>query len=99
MRAAVAVSQNMDDPLSGIELKDWPEPESGQGWTRIRVKAASLNPHDLWSLRGVGHPAERIPIILGCDGAGTTDDGAEVVIHPVIGDPNRGGGDVTLDPR
>ncbi|SDL36813.1 zinc-binding dehydrogenase [Microbacterium azadirachtae] len=99
MRAAVAVAQNPDDALAGLELKEWPEPGPREGWTRVRVKAASLNPHDTWTLRGVGHPAERIPIVLGCDGAGVTDDGREVVIHPVFGDALRGDGDQTLDPQ
>ena len=26
--------------------------------------------HDLWTLRGVGHPAENLPVVLGCDAAG-----------------------------
>jgi NADPH:quinone reductase-like Zn-dependent oxidoreductase len=99
VRAAVAVDQNAEDPLSGLALQELPDPEAKPGWTRVRVRAASLNPHDVWTLRGVGHPAERIPMVLGCDGAGVTDAGDEVVIHPVLGDPNRGGGDVTLDPR
>jgi NADPH:quinone reductase-like Zn-dependent oxidoreductase len=99
MRAAVAVAQNAEDPLSGLELRnDAAEPDARPGWTRIRVHAASLNPHDVWTLRGVGHPPENIPITLGCDGAGVTDDGREVLIHPVLGDPDRGGGDLTLDP-
>jgi len=99
MRAAVAVAQNPDAPLTGLELTDWPDPEPKPGWTRVRLKAASLNPHDTWTLRGVGHPPERIPIVLGCDGAGVTEDGREVVIHPVFGDALRGGGDLTLDPQ
>ena len=28
--------------------------------------ASSLNMHDLWTLRGVGHPPECLPIVLGC---------------------------------
>jgi len=36
---------------------------------------------------------------LGCDGAGTLEDGTEVVIHAVIGDPAAGSGDETLDPK
>lgn len=100
MRAALVVSQDAHEPLTGLELKhDHPEPEAKPGHTIVRLKAASLNPHDLWTLRGVGHPAERVPMILGCDGAGVTDDGREVVLHPVIGDAARGGGDVTLDPK
>ncbi|MEO6116685.1 MAG: zinc-binding dehydrogenase [Pseudolysinimonas sp.] len=99
MRAAVAVSQDPDDPLSCLELQEQPIPEPREGWTRIRLMAASLNPHDTWTLRGVGHSADRIPIILGCDGAGITDDGRNVVIYPVYGDAHRGGGDLTLDPE
>lgn len=99
MRAAVAVAQNAADPLSALELRDVPEPEEREGWTRVRVHAASLNPHDLWTLRGVGHDPENIPIILGCDVAGTTEDGREVVVYPVLGDPDAGGGDETFDPR
>lgn len=99
MRAAVAVSQDPDNPLAGLELTKRPDPEAQPGWTRVQVKAASLNPHDTWTLRGVGHPADRIPIILGCDAAGVTDDGREVVIYPVMGEAARGGGDQTLDPQ
>ena len=53
--------------------------------------------HDLWTLRGVGIKPEQFPMILGCDGAGRLDDGTEVVIYPVIGDPAVAG-DETLDP-
>jgi NADPH:quinone reductase-like Zn-dependent oxidoreductase len=65
----------------------------------VTVKAASLNHHDVFSLRGVGLPADRLPMILGCDAAGVDADGNEVVVHGVIGDANAGGGDETLDPR
>lgn len=99
MRAAVAVSQDFDRPLDGLELRDMPEPEPGPGWVRVHVRATSLNQHDVWTLRGVGHPADKLPRILGCDVAGVTDDGREVVVSPVIGDPMAGGGDETLDPR
>jgi NADPH:quinone reductase-like Zn-dependent oxidoreductase len=99
MRAAVAVSQDSDNPLAGLVVQDVPEPSVPLGWSRVRVVASSLNPHDLWTLRGVGHPAERIPMTLGCDAAGYTDDGQAVIVHPVIGDADRGYGDVTMDPQ
>jgi NADPH:quinone reductase-like Zn-dependent oxidoreductase len=99
VRAAVAVSQSYADPLSGLSVQDFPEPAPAPGWERVRVVASSLNMHDVWTLRGVGHSPERIPIVLGCDAAGYTDDGRAVIVHPVFGDPVRGRGDVTLDPR
>jgi NADPH:quinone reductase-like Zn-dependent oxidoreductase len=65
----------------------------------VHVRAAALNHHDLWSLRGVGLTAEQLPMILGGDAAGVLDDGTPVIVHEVIGDPAAGGGDETLDPR
>lgn len=56
------------------------------------MKAASLNHHDLWSLRGVGLPEGRLPMILGCDAAGIDEDGNEVVLHSVIGQTGHGVG-------
>jgi NADPH:quinone reductase-like Zn-dependent oxidoreductase len=98
MLAVLAASQDRDDPLSGLRIEDRPEPEVPDGWTTVTVKAASLNHHDLWSLRGVGLPEERLPMILGCDAAGVDQDGNEVIVHSVITDPDWHG-DETLDPR
>jgi NADPH:quinone reductase-like Zn-dependent oxidoreductase len=98
MRAAYAASQSADDPLSGLEVGEQPEPETGPGWSVVTVKAAALNHHDLFSLQGVGLPADRLPMVLGCDAAGVDEDGNEVVVHSVV--PSEGWmGDETLDPR
>jgi NADPH:quinone reductase-like Zn-dependent oxidoreductase len=99
MLAAYAARTDADDPLSALEIGERPDPEVPAGWTTVTVKAAALNHHDVWSLRGVGLPADRLPMILGCDAAGIDPDGNEVVVHAVIGDANAGGGDETLDPR
>src|SRR5271167_3655257 len=99
MFAATAACIDPDDPLSGLELGERPEPAAPDGWTTVTVKAAALNHHDVWTLRGVGISADRLPIVLGCDAAGIDVDGNEVVVHAVIGDPDAGGGDETLDPR
>src|SRR4029077_7146306 len=99
MFAATAVRIDADDPLSGLELGEHPEPAAPNGWTTVTVKAAALNHHDVWTLRGVGISADRLPIVLGCDAAGTDADGNQVVVHAVIADPDAGGGDETLDPR
>jgi NADPH:quinone reductase-like Zn-dependent oxidoreductase len=99
MFAVTAARIDADDPLSGLETGDRPDPQPPAGWTTVTVKAAALNHHDVWSLRGVGLPADRLPMILGCDAAGLDPDGNEVVVHAVIADPDAGGGDETLDPR
>jgi NADPH:quinone reductase-like Zn-dependent oxidoreductase len=52
--AVYAARIDADDPLSALELGERPEPEVPVGWTTVAVRAASLNHHDLWSLRGVG---------------------------------------------
>ncbi len=98
MFAVYAESFSPDDPLSGLVLGDRPEPEVPEGWTTITVKAASLNHHDLFSLRGVGLKQEQLPMILGTDAAGIDEDGNEVVVHGVVSDPSWRG-DETFDPR
>ncbi len=99
MLAAAATAIDPADPLAGLTVGEMPEPKVPEGWVRVHVKAASLNHHDLWSLKGVGLPADRLPMILGCDAAGVLDDGREVIVHGVIGNPSAGGGDETLDPK
>jgi NADPH:quinone reductase-like Zn-dependent oxidoreductase len=99
MLAVTAASVSSSDPLSGLVVGERPSPDVPDGWVAVSVRAAALNHHDLWTLRGVGVREEQLPIVLGCDAAGVLSDGAEVVVHAVIGDPEAGGGDETLDPR
>jgi NADPH:quinone reductase-like Zn-dependent oxidoreductase len=96
--AAYASDIAPDDPLSALTIGQRPDPEVLDGWTTVNVTAASLNHHDLWSLRGVGLPRDRLPMILGCDAAGLDEDGDEVVVHSVISDDSWRG-DETFDPR
>ncbi|WP_432522060.1 zinc-binding dehydrogenase [Kineococcus sp. SYSU DK006] len=98
MIAARAVRFSPEDPLSALEVADRPAAAPPPGWVRVAVRAAALNRHDLWSLRGVGLSADRLPMVLGCDAAGVTDDGTEVVVHAVVSDEDFRG-DETLDPR
>ncbi|MBA2349635.1 MAG: zinc-binding dehydrogenase [Solirubrobacterales bacterium] len=98
MLAAYAARQDPDDPLSGLEVGERPEPEVPAGWTTVTVKAAALNHHDLWSLRGVGLPEKALPMILGCDASGVDEDGNEVVVHAVVASEDWQG-DETLDPK
>lgn len=98
MFAVYAESFSSDDPLNGLVLGERPDPEVPDGWTTVTVKAASLNHHDLWSLRGVGLKEDALPMILGCDAAGLDEDGNEVVVHAVVSDPSWNG-DETFDPK
>ena len=99
MFAVTATSVDAENPLSGLTLGEVPDPEIPEGWALVTLRAAALNHHDIWSLKGVGLRPEQLPMILGCDGAGVDADGNEVIVHAVIADPDAGDGDETLDPR
>lgn len=83
MIAAYAARQDPERPLDGLRIGVLADAGHG-GFTNVRVRACALNHHDLWTLRGYGVPAERLPMVLGTDAAGTTDDGREVIVHAVV---------------
>src|SRR6185295_1479257 len=87
MFAVYATHAAPDDPLVALKIGERPEPDVTEGWVRVKISHASLNRHDLFTLRGMsGHPEGiNYPIILGNDAAGTLDDGTPVVIYPVMG--------------
>jgi NADPH:quinone reductase-like Zn-dependent oxidoreductase len=96
MRAVICQRFSPDAPLEGLAVTDHPDPRPPDGWEVVRVRAASLNHHDLWTLRGVGIAQERLPIVLGCDAAGETSDGRPVIVHALIADAQAAGSDETL---
>ncbi|MCO1656629.1 zinc-binding dehydrogenase [Pseudonocardia humida] len=98
MFAVYAAEPNADAPLDSLTVGERPEPEVPDGWVAVTVTAASLNMHDLWTLRGVGIKPDQFPMILGCDGAGKLADGTDVVLHSVITSPGWRG-EETLDPK
>ena len=95
MFAVYASHADADQPLDALVVGERPTPEPAPGWGACEVRAASVNHHDVWTLRGVGISADRFPMILGCDAAGVDEAGRDVVVHSVIGT----GADETLDPR
>ena len=97
MLAAYARNVNPDDPFSALSVGEIAPPDVPDDWTRVALAAAAVNHHDLWSLAGVGLSAEQCPMVLGTDAVGTTSDGEEVVVYPVIADAKLG--DETLDPK
>jgi NADPH:quinone reductase-like Zn-dependent oxidoreductase len=88
------------DPLANLTVGELPEPLVPPGWALVKMEAASLNHHDLWTLQGVSSRPVSPPQVLGCDGAGRVvayghygqeevpssapPIGTEVVAYPVI---------------
>jgi NADPH:quinone reductase-like Zn-dependent oxidoreductase len=99
MFAVYATHADPENPLAALKIGEQPEPTVPEGWVRVRVSHASLNRHDLFTLRGIsGHPEGiKFPMILGNDAAGTLDDGTAIVIYPLMGNDDWRG-DETLDP-
>ena len=97
MLAVYAASQDRANPLSGLVVGDRPAPEARPGWSVVTLRTAGLNHHDVWSLMGVGLSADKLPMILGCDGAGVDESGREVIVHSVVASDGWSG-DETLDP-
>jgi NADPH:quinone reductase-like Zn-dependent oxidoreductase len=99
MFAVYATHADPENPLAALKIGEQPEPTVPEGWVRVRVSHASLNRHDLFTLRGIsGHPEGiKFPMILGNDAAGTLDDGTPIVIYPLMGSDDWRG-DETLDP-
>lgn len=91
MFAVTAARVRPAAPLDALALGDHPEPVAPRpDWTVVEMRAASLNHHDLWTLRGVGVDPAWLPLVLGCDGAGVDEDGRPVIVHAVIGESGHG---------
>lgn len=97
MLAAYAARSGGQDPLANLCVGVVDPPSLPPEWVLVRVEAAALNQHDLWTLRGVSSHPVVPPIILGTDGAGTVVEvgpdcppstpppGTRVVVYPVFG--------------
>ena len=96
MRAVYCAGIGGDDPLANLAVGEQPDPELPPGYALVRVAAASLNHHDLWTLKGVSSRPIQPPQVLGCDAAGTVErlapdvpaaapqPGSRVVVHSVV---------------
>ncbi|HJY03117.1 MAG TPA: Zn-dependent oxidoreductase, partial [Streptosporangiaceae bacterium] len=60
MFAVTAACVDAADPLAGLDLGERPDPVPPDGWVTVTVKAAALNHHDVWTLRGVGISSDRL---------------------------------------
>ena len=98
MAAAYVDKGNLEDPISALKIAPRPQPTPKEGWVRVKMQAVALNYHDIFTMRGLGMRPPKFPLILGCEGTGVLEDGTEVLIYPVMGNPNIKG-DETLDPE
>lgn len=74
-------------------VDDWPKPEIGEGDVLIKVEAASLNYHDVFTRRGMPGIKLNLPVVPGLDVAGTV-----VEVGPGVGDDVSVGDRVLVDP-
>ena len=97
MLAAYVARLHAADPLDNLAVGERPDPEPIPDWSIVRVEAASLNHHDLWTLRGRSSSPVEPGQILGCDAAGIVEahgsadgegdpppPGSPVVVHSVV---------------
>jgi alcohol dehydrogenase len=78
-----------------LRLGEVPTPEPGTGQVLVRVEACSLNHHDVFTRRGMPGIRTPLPMVPGCDAAGSVaslGDGVEgwatgdrVLVDPLVG--------------
>jgi alcohol dehydrogenase len=91
MRALLLRRHGGLDDLDIVD--DYPVPAPGDGEVVIRVRAASFNYHDVFTMRGMPGIKVPLPVVIGLDmageiaerGAGVTgwNDGDRVLVNPV----------------
>ena len=96
MRAVYVNEQGSTDSL--VYDTNFPDPEPGEGDVVIRVRATSLNYHDVFTARGMPGIKLALPIVIGLDTAGEISEigagvtgwsvGDRVLVNPLS--PKRG---------
>jgi len=84
VKAAAIVAHGGPDRL--VYVEDFPDPRPGSGDVVVRVRAASLNYHDVFTRRGMPGIALRLPVVPGLDVAGQVDELGEDVTGWARGD-------------
>jgi len=84
MRAAVVREHGGLDKI--LLESDYPRPSVRPGWVQLRVRACSLNYHDIFSRRSMPGIKVPLPIVIGSDIAGEVKELGEGVTTWKIGD-------------
>ena len=58
------------DPADVLRVEDVPQPEPGAGQVLVRMRARSINPSDLLTVRGLYGALPRLPATPGLEGMG-----------------------------
>ena len=64
-----------------LVLQERQSPKAGKDQVIVKLKASALNRRDYWITQGL-YAGIKCPVILGSDGAGTTEQGTDVIINP-----------------
>src|ERR1700733_12688570 len=91
MRALVLRKHGTLDELDVVS--DYPPPNAAEGQVAVRVRAASFNYHDVFTVRGMPGIKVPLPVIIGLDMAGEIAEvgagvsgwkaGDRVLVNPV----------------
>ena len=82
MRAATVTEYGATPGVAEI-----PTPKPGQGQVLIKLRAAGMNPMDLWLASGAWKPMPAtFPMVLGADGAGVVEELGEGTSRYSVGD-------------
>lgn len=84
MKAAVISAHGGPENLTF--MADWAKPTAGAGDVIIRVKASSLNYHDVFTRRGMPGIKLNLPVVPGLDLAGEVTELGEGVTEVKVGD-------------
>ncbi|WP_034769329.1 alcohol dehydrogenase catalytic domain-containing protein, partial [Hyphomonas sp. CY54-11-8] len=85
------VCHQITDDFSGLEVRDIPVPQPGEGEVLVRVKAAGVNFPDLLMSRGKYQFKPELPFTLGMEVAGVIEAVGEGVAEWKPGDEVIGG--------
>lgn len=78
MRAVVIQRHGTIENLRLVE--DYPRPTPGAGEVVVKVRATSLNYHDIFTLRGMPGIRIGLPVVPGLDIAGEVDEVGDGVV-------------------
>ena len=67
------VFEQFGNPADVLQMRDVPEPQTGPGQVRVRMRAAPINPSDLLVVRGQYGRLPQLPATPGFEGVGVID--------------------------